>query len=165
LLIVPQIVVRETYRTFKTERKTSRQNIFCVDILYLEFRLQNLFALILPRDCSYMKDEQHQFLALAGQLPARLSADQAGWLLGCQTHDIPILIALRLLKPLGTPTQNGAKYFATGDLAELTRDRQWLVKMTQAISQHWQKCNARQKPRRGNELEEMSPISVTDKAA
>ncbi len=31
-----------------------------------------------------MKDEQHRFLMLLGQLPARLTAEQAAWVLNCQ---------------------------------------------------------------------------------
>ncbi len=92
-----------------------------------------------------MKDEQHRFLALSGQLPARLNAEQAGWVLNCQAHDIPALITARLLKPLGNPAQNSTKYFATADLLELLKDRAWLVKVTNTISQHWQHQNARKK--------------------
>jgi|ERR1051326_2387121 hypothetical protein len=33
-----------------------------------------------------------------------------------------------LLKPLGHPARNGAKYFATVTLAELWNDAQWLVR-------------------------------------
>ena len=92
-----------------------------------------------------MKDDQHRFLSLLGQLPARLTAEQAGWVLNCQPHDIPALISSRLLKPLGNPAQNSTKYFATADVLELTKDRAWLVKVTNIICQHWQKQNARKK--------------------
>ena len=34
-----------------------------------------------------MKEEQHRFLILHGQLPARLTVEQAAWVLNCQTHD------------------------------------------------------------------------------
>ncbi len=37
---------------------------------------------------------------LLGQLPARLTAEQAAWVLNCQVHDIPALVAAKLLKPL-----------------------------------------------------------------
>ena len=53
-----------------------------------------------------------------------------------------ILVAARLLKPLGNPAQNGIKFFATSELLELVKDRAWLVKMTNAVNQHWQKKNA-----------------------
>ena len=92
-----------------------------------------------------MKDDQHRFLALFGQLPARLTAEQAGWVLNCQAHDIPALVNARLLKPLGNPAQNGAKYFATTDVLEKAKDSSWLVKVTNAICQHWQHQNARKK--------------------
>jgi hypothetical protein len=92
-----------------------------------------------------MKEDQHRFLSLVGQLPARLTAEQTGWVLNCQPHDIPALIAARLLKPLGNPAQNGTKFFATVDILELLKDRSWLVKATNSINQHWQRQNARKK--------------------
>jgi hypothetical protein len=92
-----------------------------------------------------MKDDQHRFLSLLGQLPVRLTAEQAGWQLNCQSHDIPALIHSRLLKPLGNPSPNGTKYFATADLLETAKDRAWLVKMTTAINMHWQRQNSRKK--------------------
>jgi hypothetical protein len=90
-----------------------------------------------------MKDDQLRFLAVLGQLPARLTAEQAGWVLNCQSHDIPALVNARLLKPLGNPSTNGTKYFATADLLETAKDRSWLVKMTTAINTHWQKQNSK----------------------
>jgi hypothetical protein len=92
-----------------------------------------------------MRDDQHKFLMLLGQLPARLTAEQAAWVLNCGSHDIPALIAARLLKPLGNPPANGIKYFATADLLEQIKDRNWLVRASATICQHWQKKNARQK--------------------
>ena len=92
-----------------------------------------------------MREDQHQFLALLGQLPARLTAEQAAWLLNCQPHDIPALVAAKLIKPLGNPPQNGIKFFATVDLLETCKDRHWLARMSATIYQYWQKKNARQK--------------------
>ena len=66
-------------------------------------------------------------------------------MLNCQPHDIPALIHSRLLKPLGNPSANGTKYFATADLLETAKDRSWLVKMTTAINSHWQNRNARKR--------------------
>ena len=57
-----------------------------------------------------MKEDQHRFLSLLGQLPLRLTGEQAGWVLNCQSHDIPALIHARLLKSLGNPSANGTKY-------------------------------------------------------
>src|ERR1035441_4273196 len=84
-----------------------------------------------------MKDDQHRFLSLLGQLPARLTAEQAGWVLNCQPHDIPALISARLLKPLGNPAQNSTKFFARGDFLEITKARVWLFKVSNPICQHW----------------------------
>jgi hypothetical protein len=88
-----------------------------------------------------MKEEQNQFLRLLGQLPARLTAEQAAWVLNCQPHDVPILVAARMLKPLGNPPANSVKFFATLELLELVKDRTWLAKVTNALNQHWRKKN------------------------
>jgi hypothetical protein len=40
------------------------------------------------------------------------------------------------------PPPNGIKFFATADLLELMKDRNWLVRVTSTINQHWQKKNA-----------------------
>lgn len=88
-----------------------------------------------------MREDHHRFLTLLGQLPARLTAEQAAWVLNCQPHDVPVLVAARLLKPLGTPQPNSVKYFAAVDVLELTKDRGWLAKMTNAVSQHWRAKN------------------------
>ena len=92
-----------------------------------------------------MRDDQHRFLMLLGQLPARLTAEQAAWVLNCQVNDVPALVAAKLLKPLGNPPANGIKYFATADLLEQIKDRNWLVRVSATICQYWHKKNARQK--------------------
>lgn len=90
-----------------------------------------------------MRDEQHQFLALLRQLPARLTAEQTAWVLNCQMHDVPVLVSAKLLKPLGNPPQNGVKFFATKEVLELAKDEKWLNRVTLAIYQHWHRRNAR----------------------
>lgn len=92
-----------------------------------------------------MRDDQHKFLLLLGRLPARLTAEQAAWVLNCQVHDIPALMNAKLLKPLGNPPANGIKFFATEDLLEASKDRQWLTRMSATIYQHWHKKNAAKK--------------------
>ncbi len=89
-----------------------------------------------------MREDQHRFLSLLGQLPARLTAEQVAWVLNCQPHDVPILVAARLLKPLGNPPPNSVKFFAALELLEQVKDRVWLAKVTNAINQHWQRRNA-----------------------
>jgi len=90
-----------------------------------------------------MRDDQFRFLSIRGQVPARLTAEEAAWLLNCQLHDVPILVAARLLKPLGNPTPNSVKYFATVEVEELAKDRAWLGRMTDALGRHWKQKNAR----------------------
>jgi len=75
-----------------------------------------------------MKEDQQRFLSLAGQLPVRLTVEQAAWVLNCQPHDVPILVASKLLKPLGNPPANGIKFFATADVLDSVKDRSWLAK-------------------------------------
>jgi hypothetical protein len=108
-----------------------------------------------------MRDDQQRFLMLLGQLPARLTAEQAAWVLNCQAHDIPALVAARLLKPLANPAANSIKFFATADLLEQIKDRNWLVRVTSAINQHWHAKNARQKSSGGRpvELELAAPLA------
>jgi hypothetical protein len=92
-----------------------------------------------------MKEEQNQFMRLLGQLPARLTAEQAAWVINCQPHDVPVLVAARLLKPLGNPPQNSVKFFAALEVLEQSKDRNWLAKVTNALNQHWQRKNAAKK--------------------
>jgi len=84
-------------------------------------------------------------MRLLGRLPARLTAEQAAWVINCQSHDIPTLVNARLLKPLGNPTPCGVKYFAASELLALADDRTWLAKTTNAINLHWQRRNAAKK--------------------
>ena len=90
-----------------------------------------------------MKEEQHQFLQLLRHLPARLTAEQAAWVINCQAHDIPVLVAAKLLKPLGNPPVNGIKYFSTADVLEACKDRNWLMRVSAAIYMNWARRNAR----------------------
>ena len=65
-----------------------------------------------------MSEDERHFLSLLGHLPARLTAEQAAWVLNCRLHDVPILVGARLLRPLGNPPPNGIKFFATADVLE-----------------------------------------------
>ena len=73
----------------------------------------------------------------------RIDAAQTARILGFSEHDIPILVNVALLKPLGKPARNAIKYFAATDVMEKAKDPVWLGKATQAVSAHWQKKNAR----------------------
>src|ERR1035438_3255617 len=95
-----------------------------------------------------MRDDQHRFMIQMGQRPARLTAEQVAWLLNCQPADVPVLVAAKLLKPLGNPLPNAVKFFASADLVELGQDRNWLAKATNTLGQYWHKKNATRKTRR-----------------
>jgi hypothetical protein len=56
------------------------------------------------------------------RLSGRLNAEQAAFLLGFQSHDIPVLARAKLLEPLGKPVPNAPKYFAAVVLDELRSD-------------------------------------------
>jgi hypothetical protein len=96
---------------------------------------------------------------LLGQLPARLTAEQAAWVLNCQPHDVPVLVASKLLKPLGNPPPNSVKYFASGELLELVKDRNWLSRVSATLYQHWQKKNAHKRNRPAESLSSGSDFS------
>ncbi len=84
------------------------------------------------------------------------------WVLNCQTHDVPVLVAGHLLKPLGNPAPNSVKYFAAAEVLELAKDLAWLAKVTNAVGQHWKAKNLRAKgispfTDKGEVPEEISP--------
>ena len=96
-----------------------------------------------------MRDDQHKFLLLLRQPPARLNVEQVACVLNCQAHDVPALVAAKLLKPLGNPAANSVKYFATADLLESIKERNWLTRVSATIYQHWQKKNATKRSGQG----------------
>jgi hypothetical protein len=75
------------------------------------------------------------------RLPARLNSAEAALLLGVQEHDIAILIAAKLIAPLGKPAQNAPKYFAATEVLARAEDRDWLSKATSALAKHWLRKN------------------------
>src|SRR5690242_19134149 len=75
-----------------------------------------------------MDNDQRSFLSLR-HFPARLSAQQTSWLLGCREHDIPILLAAKVLKPLGDPPDNGVKYVSKEFILERSKDEAWLARV------------------------------------
>jgi hypothetical protein len=88
-----------------------------------------------------MNSDRREFLNLS-HLPARLSLGEAAWLLGFTEHDISVLVAAGLLKPLGRPPSSGSKYFSTCELQQLRADARWLGKASDATVNYWRKKNA-----------------------
>src|SRR6266403_5468570 len=81
------------------------------------------------------------------RLPARLNTTEASILLGVQEHDIPVLIAARLLFPLGKPAPNAPKYFAAVEIAERAANAEWLSSATKVLAKHWLRKNQRKQLR------------------
>ena len=65
--------------------------------------------------------------------PARLNAEQTADLLGFEKDDLALLARAGLLVPLGNPTANAVKYYATVDVAAFSEDRDRLDQATAII--------------------------------
>src|SRR6266436_9836087 len=66
-------------------------------------------------------------------LPARVPTELAAKYLGFRTEHIPVLIAAKLLRPLGRPPDSAPKYHALCVLQKLANDPLWLSKASDAI--------------------------------
>jgi hypothetical protein len=99
--------------------------------------------------------EREKFLNLK-QTPARLNVEEAAWYLGFAVHDIPILVSHGLLKPLGHPSANMVKHFATVAVEGLRCDVKWLGRATDVIAEHWRDKNKR----RSGEVEDVTQVAV-----
>lgn len=86
--------------------------------------------------------ERDRFLNLR-HYPARMTAEEVAARLRMSPHDIPILVANGLLKPLGEPLQSSVKYFATVVIDELSVNVEWLHEATKVLQGHWSMKNAR----------------------
>jgi hypothetical protein len=84
-------------------------------------------------------------LLICRRLPGRLNTSEAALLLGFQEHDIALLIAAKLLVPLGKPAPNAPKYFAAAEIAERASDAEWLSGATKELAKHWLRKNQRKK--------------------
>jgi hypothetical protein len=89
-----------------------------------------------------MQQDKERFLNLR-LVPARLTAEESAWYLGFAAHDIPVLVAKGLLKPLGHPADNAVKFFAWVALEPLRSDTKWLSRATDTMLDHWRTKNAR----------------------
>jgi hypothetical protein len=87
-----------------------------------------------------MNSRDEQFLNLK-TLPARVRVEEAALLLGFSIHEIPILMANGLIKPLGHPPLTGVKFFSVVGLEELRRDERWLAKASDCIVEYWRNRN------------------------
>ena len=75
--------------------------------------------------------------------PQRLTVEEAAGRLGYSPHEMPVLMAKGLLKPLGHPAPNAPKHFLTALLDDLKRDVKWHDKANDALQEYWRYKNAR----------------------
>jgi hypothetical protein len=83
------------------------------------------------------------------RLPGRLNSEQTAAILGFGDHDIAVLVAERLLKPLGNPAHNAVKYFASENVCALAHDEAWLNKATKATYSFWAAQNKKRRDKHG----------------
>ena len=84
------------------------------------------------------------------RLPGRLTTGESAAVLGFHEHDMAVLVAGKLLKPLGEPAANSSKYFAAVNIVELANNPGWLSKATKLVAKYWQGRNERKmKPTEG----------------
>jgi len=96
-----------------------------------------------------MNSAQEQFLNLKS-LPARLKVEEVALYLGFAPHEITILMAEGLLKPLGRPPATGVKHFSAVALEELRRDQKWLARASDCVVQYWKSRNEKKTAQRGS---------------
>ena len=87
-----------------------------------------------------MNRDRRQFLS-QWHHPARLTAQQAGWLLGFEAHEMRILVAGGKIKPAGKGSSNRS-LFAWVDVEGRVRDENWINEATLVIQQYWRQKNA-----------------------
>jgi hypothetical protein len=88
-----------------------------------------------------MQQDIERFLNLR-HLPVSVTVEQATAYLGISPHEIPILLAKGLLKPLGQLAPNGQKFFLMATLDELRHDEKWFGRARDAIAEFWQNKSA-----------------------
>ncbi len=81
------------------------------------------------------------------RLPARLTVEETGALLGFHPDSVRILVKAGMLRALGR-SQDVQMYFATLQIRRLCYDEKWLTKATDAVRAHHRAKNAAQRSRR-----------------
>ena len=89
-----------------------------------------------------MNMERQRFLSLR-RFPGRLTAQEAAWFLGFSSHEIPMLLGARLIKPLGHPQHHGLKFFLRAELERVQDDPLWMGKACDAIVKYWKSQNVK----------------------
>lgn len=87
-------------------------------------------------------------LFFARRLPARLTIEEAGKLLGFHPDSLDYLVEIGLLEVLGGASVGCQKMFAANYVLERCGDLKWLSKATLKVRQHIQNKNGSQRAAR-----------------
>jgi hypothetical protein len=96
----------------------------------------------------FMRLDAQRLLSVL-RLPARLTLDEAGYLLGFHPEGISFLVSAKILEPLGDPPEGAPLWFAAAQIMQLRTDQKWLSKATKAVRFHIKEKNEKAKAKRG----------------
>ncbi|MEZ0295123.1 MAG: hypothetical protein ACAI35_01570 [Candidatus Methylacidiphilales bacterium] len=106
-----------------------------------------------------MTPEQLQLLN-SRRPPGRLNIEEAGLFLGFAVHEMRVLLAAKLIKPLGNPLPTRLKHFSSAEIERLRCDSEWLGKATDCVGAAWQERNQRARERLSAPLKQSNRRSV-----
>ena len=92
-------------------------------------------------ESNFMTPAARSELLNARRLPARLTVERVAVLLGMSEDAIRILMTQKLLWFLGTPAENGPKFFVAEEIERLRLDCEWLAKASNALVKHSREKN------------------------
>lgn len=98
----------------------------------------------------------------ASTMPACIGVEEAAQFLGWPAYFLPLLMRAGHLKPLGKPSQNSRKWFATVQLECLSRDPVWLDKAVRIVEKHVHESNKKQ---RSKGVSPAPPMPLAQEAA
>ncbi len=107
-----------------------------------------------------MRTEQRN--CSAPTMPACVGVEEAAKFFGWPAYFFPLLMRVGHLKPLGKPSQNSRKWFATVDLENLSRDPAWLDKAIRIVEKHVHESNRKQ---RSKGVSPAPPMPLAQEAA
>ena len=102
-----------------------------------------------PSVGAWRRAEEEGPVAVPELRAARMTVDQAAHVLGFSSDSIRILIAVGVLRALGTPRRGAQKYLATAYVNNLRTDLEWLGKATDVVAEHIAAKNAARLRRKG----------------
>jgi hypothetical protein len=83
---------------------------------------------------------------------AFMTKEKVAKALDIAVHNIPVLVRVGLLKPLGRPGRYCVKRFSRDALARDMANEAWLEKVAAAIHRHWRIKNARKRAQTSMEI-------------